>query len=732
MVELSDIDVHFETLPIDTQLEMIKCYFTKNKRKKVNSDLVFIFLYSVFISISDDITNETLSETKINVINNIISYINTIYEGHTSEFITLLVEAGFDSNLFTNKIKRKYIDLMNESVKQSVKKEQFNEYIAKEYTNTKEYTSTKEFINKITKLYGDLLKEKNYVDIIEERIIKKLNNENINSINGSTFDDFKSLDVNFSEDFKSHIVCFLKKAKIINSSIMTINLFLINSAIEGLKIKLQDVNYLFLEAVKSNGIALQFIKDEYKTEQICLEAVKSNGMALQFIKDEHRTEQIYLEAVRSNGMALQFIKDEYKTEQVCLEAVKSNIMAFKYVKDEYLNEQICLEAIKTDSMSLQFINNDQIHEKLLDVAFQKGLDYNILLQNIYNNRTYDKNKKIKRIDQYFAKKVYYLLYQEHNLNSLINKDNVIKLDTIKEYYHSLILQTEQLQTDIFDSDKFIWFSQNFDQAFLHLFNQARQLSNIKSEDLIYLFIVKFKLLKEINILKSQTMYNHDIFKNIIPDKCLKGIMNALAKRHHYHILLFNNNSSIHEDQFYLSGEFAGEQNKFILIILNELNKFLTENNKIYGYLNELDQKEIALVGRSGLINLNSIKSSKYTRVIKKDGKQIFFPLTYKNYVVEFNNENITLYTTYSEYLTYLSSINNNTKQQMIECVKNRGIEQNSLRMFKTDKTRIFYQDFDDNTKEIEFINLNLEDYWKKKYLKYKEKYVTIKNKLSNR
>ena len=36
-----------------------------------------------------------------------------------------------------------------------------------------------------------------------------------------------------------------------------------------------------LEAVKRNGYALQYVKDQ--TEAICLEAVKRNGYALQYV-----------------------------------------------------------------------------------------------------------------------------------------------------------------------------------------------------------------------------------------------------------------------------------------------------------------------------------------------------------------------------------------------------------------------------------------------------------------
>ena len=58
-----------------------------------------------------------------------------------------------------------------------------------------------------------------------------------------------------------------------------------------------------LEAVKRNGDALQYVKDQ--TEAVCLEAVKRNGDALRYVKDQ--TEAVCLEAVKRNGYALQYV-----------------------------------------------------------------------------------------------------------------------------------------------------------------------------------------------------------------------------------------------------------------------------------------------------------------------------------------------------------------------------------------------------------------------------------------
>jgi hypothetical protein len=78
---------------------------------------------------------------------------------------------------------------------------------------------------------------------------------------------------------------------------------------EAMKEIINQTEELCIEAVKNNGMSLQFVKNQ--THEICLLAVKQNGMALQFVKNQNQ--EICLSAVQQNGMALQFITDkEYK------------------------------------------------------------------------------------------------------------------------------------------------------------------------------------------------------------------------------------------------------------------------------------------------------------------------------------------------------------------------------------------------------------------------------------
>ena len=70
----------------------------------------------------------------------------------------------------------------------------------------------------------------------------------------------------------------------------------------------------------------------YFTEKESLEAVKQNGNALQYVKEQ--TPEICMQAVKNDGYALRYVKEQ--TENICLEAVKQNGYALRYVKEEKL------------------------------------------------------------------------------------------------------------------------------------------------------------------------------------------------------------------------------------------------------------------------------------------------------------------------------------------------------------------------------------------------------------
>jgi len=95
-----------------------------------------------------------------------------------------------------------------------------------------------------------------------------------------------------------------------------------------------------MEAVKRNGYALQYVKDQ--TADVCMEAVKRNGYALQYVKDQ--TADVCMEAVKQDGEALRYVKDQ--TADVCMEAVKQDGYALQYVDPNLIDDYEYVEPVK--------------------------------------------------------------------------------------------------------------------------------------------------------------------------------------------------------------------------------------------------------------------------------------------------------------------------------------------------------------------------------------------------
>ncbi len=480
---------------------------------------------------------------------------------------------------------------------------------------------------------------------------------------------------------------------------------------------------LCLIAIKFDPNTLRFVKNQ--TDELCLVAIKSDPNTLRFVKNQ--TYELCLVAIKSDPNTLRFVTNQ--TDELCLIAITSDPNVLQYVKNQ--TEEICLTAVNINPFSFKYIQNQYVlhlkeilNEQFIRQLFRCGLSFEFLIEK-YLGRKYndlikleqekalhETEKLTKLADWFFSLYVNYVFEKEEN-NGIKNfEDKIIKLDNTVDYYHSFISQTNLNPIDVFQSDKFIWFSSQFDQSFLHLFN-VRKINKLAGQQ-INLCLAKFKLQGEIKVINSENIHNNNIFLYLLKPYVNKAIVDALKIRHEFVIKLTNLHNS-----YYANGEFSNENNKFILIILNELNKFIVEpENKIYGYYNKLDQNEVALIQRTNLINPDSVKISKYTRFIREEPKgTITFPTVYDNYLNYFSDIVVT-YITGDKLITNLDHI---------KCIKNKGYNLNAYRMYQLkSNTQIYYQDFDNDSVELEFKPPETEDYWKQKYLKYKQKYIALK------
>jgi hypothetical protein len=107
----------------------------------------------------------------------------------------------------------------------------------------------------------------------------------------------------------------------------------------------------FLRLVSENGMAIKHI--EAQTLELALLAVKDDGYALKYVKDEFKTHQVCLIAVKNDGIALRYVPEHIKTSEICLAAVTRDGLALEYVNDK--TPAIIAMAIKVDANAKQFV-----------------------------------------------------------------------------------------------------------------------------------------------------------------------------------------------------------------------------------------------------------------------------------------------------------------------------------------------------------------------------------------
>ena len=105
----------------------------------------------------------------------------------------------------------------------------------------------------------------------------------------------------------------------------------------------------WLEKVKEDGNALQYVSDELKNDrEIVLAAVRNNGCALGYVSDELKNDREFvLAAVRQNGWVLFYVSDELRNDkEILLAAVRQNGYALEYASDTLKGVKEIVIAIK--------------------------------------------------------------------------------------------------------------------------------------------------------------------------------------------------------------------------------------------------------------------------------------------------------------------------------------------------------------------------------------------------
>jgi hypothetical protein len=249
-------------------------------------------------------------------------------------------------------------------------------------------------------------------------------------------------------------------------------------------------------------------------------------------------------------------------------------------------------------------------------------------------------------------------------------EKIIDIDT-SLFYYSSVKKYEDYKKDFFLEKKWCWMSNRFDQSLLHLFDAVR-LYQCNDTTKIWPLISRFKV-KPCKIIKSEKN-NFNIFDGILEKTVIDKIRVLVP---HFEI----------------------DNNKFILDIIEILNTYLPEDNRIYGYTNYDDQVETALINFNNLIISDSytISHIKKYKVGSTDDEYIF-PMLKNQY-----------YKLYEGRKAFYDELNGKRRMLLNEDAK----------------IEIEYENFD-NSSLVEIYKADtIENYFKRKYLKYKRKYLRL-------
>ena len=111
----------------------------------------------------------------------------------------------------------------------------------------------------------------------------------------------------------------------------------------------------YLEKVKKNGCALEYVPTELHTAELCLAAVKQDCWALEHVPLELRTVKLCLAAVKKNSWVLKHVPLEHRTAELCFAAVKQDGCALEHVPLERRTAELCFAAVKQNGWELRYV-----------------------------------------------------------------------------------------------------------------------------------------------------------------------------------------------------------------------------------------------------------------------------------------------------------------------------------------------------------------------------------------
>lgn len=132
-------------------------------------------------------------------------------------------------------------------------------------------------------------------------------------------------------------------------------------SIKGIPEILMD-DEIYTAACLAKGENLNYVPEEFKTQELCQETVEKHGAAIAYVPEEFKQE-LYILAIKS-GEGLSAIPQEDRTEKICAIAVETNPEQFKAVPEELKSYTLCLKALDANAELMKQVPEDKIDEEM--------------------------------------------------------------------------------------------------------------------------------------------------------------------------------------------------------------------------------------------------------------------------------------------------------------------------------------------------------------------------------
>jgi hypothetical protein len=323
------------------------------------------------------------------------------------------------------------------------------------------------------------------------------------------------------------------------------------------------------------------------------------------------------------------------------------------------------------------------------------------------------------------------------LEFYLKSDDFTIISDIQNYY-SGYMNPQNITTK-----DFLWISSQFDQALIHPFERLKRNPAAPLNDIFEPYIYRFSLNRPVKLMVSTDKDNErvlsvgfDTLYQFIKSKDIKktykmGQINQIIIKFRQIIRTINTRCyEVDKRNFKIENNYKILQ--FAKAINMVIDKYYPHIQKIDGYINDLDQKEIALIEFSKLLDSSSLRSSKVLGVEIRNFRGNHFKFDFPFNFLSTEEAHVDRYG-----VDYTVLFGNFIRYALVDGLKYQMIAKNGI--------KINYQDFDNNSiilsykgtspnelfteqaikftgDEIDKTSMN----WKNKYLKYKNKYLQLK------